>query len=140
MRKFLLLLVCFLVSFGVFMAFADSSTTETEYDEDEYGPEAPIIWTNPVKSVIFWHTTHTMGAELDCDSCHDEIFEMEAGIAEEDENFTMQAMYEGNSCGACHDGDTAFAADTRCTTCHIGVRGHARLTAGESEPEEKAGH
>ncbi len=138
MKKILLLLLaCFLVSTSLFVAFADNNNTEEAYDEDEFGPAAPIIWTKPVKTVVFNHTTHTVGAELDCDSCHDEMFEMEAGVAEEDENFTMQAMYDGESCGYCHDGDTAFAASTRCTTCHIGVRGHARLTAGESMEKKK---
>lgn len=100
---------------------------EEEYDEDIYGPEEPIIWVKPVRSVVFYHKVHTMGAELDCDSCHDDLFEMEAGAAEANDDFTMETMYEGGYCGACHDGSTAFAANTRCTACHIGARGHARL-------------
>ena len=39
----------------------------------------------------------------------------------------MASLYEGNYCGACHDGDTAFASNTRCTACHIGVNGYERL-------------
>ncbi len=139
MKKNILLLVCIFISLGTFIAVADSSG-EGDYDEDEFGPLAPVIWTKPVKTVIFNHKTHTMGAELDCESCHDEIFEMEAGVAEEDEDFTMEAMYEGNSCGTCHDGDIAFSAATRCTTCHIGVRGEARLRRNESGKEGKGGH
>jgi c(7)-type cytochrome triheme protein len=77
-----------------------------------------------------------MDAGLDCDSCHDELFEMEAGAAEQNEDFTMATLYEGGYCGACHDGSTAFASDTRCTTCHIGVRGHARLLGDDGS--EKA--
>ncbi len=108
-----------------------------EYDEDTYGPLAPIVWEKPVKGVVFYHKTHTMDAGLDCDSCHDDIFVMEAGAAEENEDFNMATMYEGGYCGSCHDGSTAFASDTRCTTCHIGVRGVARLL-GEGETTKNA--
>ena len=112
---------------------SDSAQEEEEYyDEDEFGPEALIIWESPVRGVVFSHKTHTYEMGLSCEDCHDEIFEMEAGYAETEDDFNMEAMYEGKYCGACHDGDMAFAANTRCTTCHIGVRGVARLT-GESE-------
>lgn len=122
---------------SVAMLYASGNdVAEEEYDEDTYGPEAPIVWVKPVKSVVFEHKIHTMGAELDCDSCHDDLFEMEAGVAEENEDFTMETLYEGGYCGACHDGSTAFASNTRCTSCHIGVRGHARLLATDAEKNE----
>lgn len=109
---------------------------EETYDEDTYGPEAPIVWTKPVKAVVFTHKIHTMDAGLECSSCHDDIFEMAAGTAEEKDDFTMESLYNGKYCGACHDGSTAFASNTRCTTCHIGVRGYKKMhssaeTAGE---------
>lgn len=131
MKKILILIALgtFLLSAALLSASSDNQVEE-EYDEETYGPEAPIVWTKPVKSVVFEHKVHTMGAELDCDSCHDDLFEMEAGLAEENEDFTMQTLYDGGYCGACHDGDTAFASNTRCTACHIGVRGHARLMGG----------
>lgn len=141
MKKILLLLLAgtFLFSAALLLASGSGETqVEEEYDEDTYGPKDPIIWVKPVKSVVFDHKVHTMGAELDCDSCHDDLFEMEAGLAEENEDFTMATLYEGGYCGACHDGETAFASDTRCTACHIGVRGHARLL-GESG-EQEGGH
>ena len=128
MKNIQILTVFAVMLFSVAMLYASStSVTEEDYDEDTYGPEASIVWTKPVKSVVFDHKVHTMGAELDCDSCHDELFEMESGVAEEKEDFTMQTLYDGGYCGACHDGSTAFASDTRCTACHMGVRGHARL-------------
>lgn len=117
-----------------YLSFAQG--TDEEYDEDSYGPEAPIIWTKPVQAVVFEHKIHTMGAELDCDSCHDDLFEMEAGTAEENEDFTMATLYEGGYCGACHDGSTAFASNTRCTSCHIGVRGHSRISGADEETEK----
>jgi c(7)-type cytochrome triheme protein len=138
MKKILLLMVLgvFLLSTALLSASGDVQHEE-EYDEDTYGPKDPIIWDKPVKSVVFDHKIHTMGAELDCDSCHDDLFEMEAGVAQENEDFTMATLYDGGYCGSCHDGETAFASDTRCTTCHIGVRGQARLL-GASGAGEKA--
>ena len=128
---FLMVLVALLVSGALLLASEEVLVVE-EYDEDTYGPLAPIVWEKPVKGVVFYHKTHTMDAGLDCDSCHDDIFVMEAGAAEENEDFNMATLYEGGYCGSCHDGSTAFASDTRCTTCHIGVRGVARLL-GEGE-------
>ncbi len=115
---------------------AEEEGEEEEYDEDTYGPEAPIIWMHPVKGVAFVHKIHTMDAGLDCDACHDDFFEMEAGAAEEKEDFIMETIYEGGYCGACHDGDSAFAANTQCATCHIGVMGAMR----ENGETEEAGH
>lgn len=128
---FLMVLVVVLVS-GALLSASEEVLIVEEYDEDTYGPLAPIIWEKPVKGVVFYHKTHTMDAGLDCDSCHDDLFEMEAGAAQENEDFTMATLYEGGYCGACHDGSTAFASDSRCTTCHIGVRGVGRLL-GEGE-------
>jgi c(7)-type cytochrome triheme protein len=128
---FLMVLVALLVSGALLLASEEVLVVE-EYDEDTYGPLAPVVWEKPVKGVVFYHKTHTMDAGLDCDSCHDDIFVMEAGAAEENEDFNMATLYEGGYCGSCHDGSTAFASDTRCTTCHIGVRGVARLL-GEGE-------
>lgn len=102
-----------------------------EYDADAYGPEAPIVWVQPVKAVVFEHKVHIMDAGLSCDSCHDALFAMENGAAEKNDNFTMAALYKGSYCGSCHDGSTAFASNTQCASCHIGVRGHARLMAVE---------
>lgn len=134
MKKILFLLVgaVFLFSGALYSVGGDTASDE-EYDEDTYGPQAPIIWNSPVKTVVFEHKVHTMGAELECDSCHDDIFEMEAGAAEEKDDFTMETLYAGGYCGSCHDGSTAFAANSRCTACHIGVRGHDRLSADNGE-------
>ncbi|MBI5556039.1 MAG: hypothetical protein HY885_00215 [Deltaproteobacteria bacterium] len=113
---------------------------EEEYDEDTYGPKAPIIFTAPVKAVIFTHKIHTMDAGLSCDSCHDTFFEMEIGAAEKKDDFTMQSLYDGKYCGGCHDGQTAFASNTRCTVCHIGVKGFDRLQGGPKTDAHGGGH
>ncbi|MBU1565873.1 MAG: hypothetical protein KJ630_09625 [Proteobacteria bacterium] len=129
MKKILMVLVlggC-LLSGSLLIAGADKKEAAQAYDEDTYGPEAPIVWVKPVKSVVFEHKIHTMDAGLACDSCHDDLFEMESGAAEEKDDFTMATLYKGGYCGSCHDGSTSFASNTRCASCHIGVRGHDRL-------------
>lgn len=138
MKKILLVLVVGAGLFSGALIFAAGNAPDTaEYDEDTYGPKAPIVWVKPVKSVVFEHKIHTMDAGLSCDSCHDSLFEMESGAAEQKDDFTMATLYKGGYCGACHDGSTAFASNTRCTSCHIGVRGHARLN-GEVGAEAKS--
>jgi len=86
-----------------------------------------IVFNKPVKGVIFTHKAHVdMG--LDCASCHDQGFEMRKGAAEEElGKFNMRALYAGKYCGVCHNGNIAFASNTRCTTCHIGVKGVERM-------------
>lgn len=120
-------LLTFLVFAAVLFIYGGHAVGEEAYDEDTYGPEAPIIFVKPVKAVDFSHKVHTMGAGLECDSCHDELFQMEAGNAEQNDDFTMESLYAGKYCGACHDGDMAFASNKRCTFCHIGVKGFDRL-------------
>ncbi len=133
-KLWFLLLIAVLVVFA-----AQVNGAEEEYDEDTYGPKDPIIWTKPLKAVAFYHKTHTMDAGLECDSCHDSIFQMAAGTAEENEDFVMKSLYEGKYCGACHDGSMAFASNTRCATCHIGVKGYNQLT-GAGPAQEEGGH
>ncbi len=90
-----------------------------------------IIFTKPVKAVLFDHQAHTDDFGLACIDCHSQLFRAKTGYAEQrPEDFVMEALYEGRYCGACHDGVQAFASNTRCTACHIGVTGYEEL-AGE---------
>jgi len=111
-------------------------TCKTCHGSDMKQPET-IIFNIPVKSVIFEHKAHVdMG--LDCASCHDKAFEMRKGAAEEHpDKFTMEALYAGKYCGVCHNGTDAFASNTRCTTCHIGVKGFDRRFAGAAQADAK---
>ena len=121
----------------------DGSTafsTDSQCASCHLAPEDPVVWTKPVKAVIFEHATHTEEAGMDCESCHDDLFIMKSGAAQENDDFNMEALYAGNYCGACHDGSTAFASDTRCTSCHIGVRGYARLKGEGSDSSHGSGH
>jgi c(7)-type cytochrome triheme protein len=99
---------------------AQNAPDQEEYDEDTYGPKELIVWNKPVPRVTFSHKVHTMDSGLECDSCHDDIFEMEAGASQEKDDFTMSSFMKGNYCGACHDGDTAFNAMSydMCAACH----------------------
>jgi c(7)-type cytochrome triheme protein len=111
----------------------EPASCKTCHGSDMKQPET-IVFTKPVKAVIFEHKGHVdMG--LDCASCHDKAFEMRTGAAEEHpEKFTMEALYAGKYCGACHNGSDAFASNTRCNTCHIGVKGFDRMFAGAAKP------
>ncbi|QQG66042.1 c(7)-type cytochrome triheme domain-containing protein [Desulfobulbus oligotrophicus] len=108
------------------------------HGSDMQQPEI-IVFNRPVKGVVFDHKGHVdMG--LNCASCHDKEFEMRIGAAEETAHkFHMQAMYRGQYCGVCHNGNIAFAANTRCTTCHIGIKGVEKMLKKKNGDFEKKG-
>ena len=80
-----------------------------------------ILYTQPVKSVIFRHQYHVDVKKLSCEKCHSGLFEMEALRAQEKKDFIMESLYRGKYCGACHNGKGAFAAETQCARCHIRI-------------------
>ncbi len=116
MIKSPLLMTSFL-TLSTSLLLAGNCLAEDEYDVKAYGPKSAIVWNTPIKAT-FDHKTHTMDAGVECSSCHDEIFSMQRGTAVNTKKFTMKAMAEGQFCGTCHDGDTAFATDTNCMACH----------------------
>ena len=85
-----------------------------------------IHYDAPVIGVIFSHEAHVEGAGLDCESCHDDLFQMEALAIQGQPDFSMLALAEGRYCGVCHDGETAFSSSTRCASCHEGAIGYRR--------------
>jgi len=101
-------------------------------------PDDPIVWTEPVKAVVFYHKTHTEEYGLECDSCHNDAFAMKVGTAENSADFTMKSLYAGKYCGQCHDGDTAFASNTLCNTCHIGKKGYNRMMGTDPHAADSA--
>lgn len=135
-KKIVLVLSIFVVALGGQSLFSNSLAEEEEADY----PTEPIVFTQPVKAVVFDHKFHVEEVGLDCESCHDDLFEQAAGTAEENDDFNMQALYEGKYCGACHDGDSAFASNTKCAVCHIGVMGYNRMHKIDGEAEEKGHH
>ena len=64
---------------------------------------------------VFPHWAHRI--RYKCYACHPVLFEMKAGA----HTVTMEEMNTGQSCGACHNGETAWGIgfDT-CNRCHIG--------------------
>ncbi len=93
-----------------------------------------ILYTEPVKSVLFSHKVHAEDMGMGCDMCHAGLFEMAALNAQNNEDFTMDGLYEGKYCGACHNGQFAFASDTQCARCHIGVKGYNAMKGVEETP------
>lgn len=63
--------------------------------------------------VKFSHATHT--AMLGCRECHPSLFKAERG---KNPAISMEQMEKGASCGACHDGSTAFSVAGDCEKCH----------------------
>lgn len=84
-----------------------------------------ILYTEPVKAVLFRHKTHVDDEHLSCAKCHNGLFAMEALRAEKKNDFTMKSLYRGKYCGACHNGKAAFAADTQCASCHVRLADYA---------------
>jgi c(7)-type cytochrome triheme protein len=82
-----------------------------------------ILYTEPVKAVLFTHRSHTEKQGLACDRCHSGLFEMEALKVQEKKDFNMESLYRGKYCGACHNGKQAFASDSQCARCHVRVKG-----------------
>jgi len=67
-----------------------------------------------VGDVVFPHSTHI--EMYGCDECHPALFVARQGANRE--RLTMEAMEGGESCGACHDGSTAFGVADACDSCH----------------------
>ena len=80
---------------------------------------AGILYTKPIESVIFSHQDHLQKG-TSCHTCHSGLFAMEALSAQKNKDFTMDSLYQGKYCGACHNGKKAFASDTQCARCHPG--------------------
>jgi len=71
-----------------------------------------------VEPVVFVHWRHR--AKYSCRVCHFELeFALEAGVTEITEADNRNGLY----CGACHDGQTAFAVTKKanCVRCHAGA-------------------
>ena len=62
--------------------------------------------------VTFSHEVHT--GMFGCSACHPDLYLPGPG----NKKVTMDAMAKGESCGACHDGSTAFSVEGDCESCH----------------------
>jgi c(7)-type cytochrome triheme protein len=62
--------------------------------------------------VMFRHTNHT--GLYTCVDCHTSLYKATRSKVK----VSMQEMEKGKSCGACHDGKTAFSVKGQCKSCH----------------------
>jgi c(7)-type cytochrome triheme protein len=76
-------------------------------------PTADIKFTVEDGDALFPHSVHT--EMYGCADCHTGIFIPDH---QKSTRFTMDQMGNGESCGACHDGDTAFTVEENCDRCH----------------------
>jgi c(7)-type cytochrome triheme protein len=68
---------------------------------------------DPFPPSVFPHWIHRV--QYRCYVCHSALFEMKQGANE----VTMDAIGEGQYCGACHNGRNAFDVEFKtCTWCH----------------------
>ena len=93
-----------------------------------------IVYTKPVKSVIFSHKVHAEDKGLSCDMCHSGLFDAVALKVQKKSDFNMESLYKGKYCGACHNGQIAFASNTQCARCHTGVKGYSAYE--KTKPEK----
>jgi c(7)-type cytochrome triheme protein len=68
--------------------------------------------------VRFSHQNHVDPRHPSCGSCHIGDFRLTREAAKNDSSYLMDAMYEGKSCGKCHNGKDAFAVADDCEACH----------------------
>lgn len=115
---------------GMNQAGQEDSAAASQYDVPD-----DIYYTEPVASVVFSHDAHAGGLGFSCDTCHSGLFEMDALSVQGEPDFNMQGLARGKYCGACHasGSKTAFASDTQCARCHVGVTGLERLDDSSNE-------
>lgn len=69
--------------------------------------------TASVANAKFSHTAHLKMYR--CNSCHTSTFRLSSG----NRPVTMSEMHRAKSCGACHDGKSAFTVHGNCDSCHV---------------------
>lgn len=128
------LLLHILFAMMVFLVLNSMTVMASTDEEEEHGGD--IVYTKPLKAVIFSHKAHTEDLGLQCEWCHDETFEMEALAMQEEAAFDMESLCNERYCGTCHNGDISFSTTTQCARCHIGVKGYEEMVRqGKIEPE-----
>ena len=126
---------------------SDAFDSATQCGSCHFAPTEKIIFTQPVKAVVFDHSSHVDKSKLACESCHKKVFTMQQGTVEALQPFKSEDPAEKRKylvelhkryCGTCHDSAQAFGYLTRCTVCHIGVKGLANLTGKAPEKDPHA--
>ena len=76
-------------------------------------PTGEVNFNTEAGDVLFSHQLHI--EMYSCSDCHPDLFTPKAGHTR---GISMQQMEAGTSCGACHDGNSAFSVEADCETCH----------------------
>ena len=66
-----------------------------------------------ISDAKFSHTAHLKMHQ--CNDCHTDTFPLKTG----NKPVSMREMRNAKSCGACHDGKTAFSVSGSCDSCHV---------------------
>ncbi|MDH5611786.1 MAG: hypothetical protein OEY66_04955 [Gammaproteobacteria bacterium] len=97
--------------FFVLVSFLYSIESNAEYGDVVLNTYAEA---SGMKPVIFPHWFHRI--RFTCKVCHSDLgFELKAGA----NKIKMIDILEGQFCGECHDGETAWGSE-RCDLCHSG--------------------
>lgn len=111
------------------MMLAPGSTARAEYGDVIMNQRCTA---EEVAPVVFPHWFHRI--RYRCAVCHEDLgFALKAGGT----HITMRHIIDGRYCGACHDGDIAWASD-RCDLCHSGIGGLATRTVKGTSGVEPA--
>lgn len=73
-----------------------------------------ITLKNEGGDVMFSHEIHVVGAGQKCTTCHDKLYTN----VKQHKKIPMKKIEDGESCGVCHNGKTAFNVQSDCTKCH----------------------
>lgn len=87
------------------------ASTECEKCHAKTSFTAVLSYTASGMPATFTHQKHAKN--FMCNTCHPKLFKMKKGTTK----LTMALMYDGKSCGTCHNGKKAFAS-TACQKCH----------------------
>jgi len=79
-------------------------------------PTKDIVFKVEDGDATFPHSVHT--GMYGCTDCHTGLYQPERG---KNPTVNMEQMGQGESCGACHDGNTAFTVEDNCGNCHEGM-------------------
>ncbi len=92
---------------------AKPDSTRAKTDSTSAGSNFAGLGTDQLPASIFPHWVHRI--RYACKACHMALFVPKAGA----NVVTMQAIADGQACGACHDGKAAFGISlNNCDRCH----------------------
>ena len=74
-----------------------------------------VIENEDYGNIQFSHYQHLEAVGKDCVLCHNKVFHIDP---KKNQPVSMEEMEQGKSCGACHNGKTAFPVTENCESCH----------------------